>query len=319
MNNSITKLFKIEYPIIQGGMIWVSGAKLAAAVSNAGGLGVLGAGSMKPDVLREHILKTQSLTKNPFAVNIPLLYSGVEDQINCALGLGVKIFFTSAGSPKKFTSYLKEKGVTVVHVTSSPALALKCVEAGVDAVVAEGYEAGGHNGREEITTMALIPQVRKNIQIPLIAAGGIATGGAIVAALALGADGVQMGTRFLMTKESSAHENFKNLALTSLPHSTQMAMRATTPVRLLYNQFASEIKKIEETYMGQELKEKLSEHLGKFRAMNGMLKGELEKGELEIGQVVSLIKNIPTVAEVMKELIDDYQKTLSQLPKSLLS
>lgn len=295
----------------------MSGAKLAAAVSNAGGLGIVGAGSMNPDVLKEHILKTKSLTDKAFGVNVPLLYSGAEEQINCAIDLGVKIFFTSAGSPKKFTDYLKKKGAVVVHVTSSPELAVKCLEAGVDAIVAEGYEAGGHNGREEITTMTLIPQVRERISIPIIAAGGIATGSAIAAAFALGADGVQMGTRFLMTKESSAHENFKNLALQALPHSTQIMMRSTVPVRLFNNQFSSDIKKIEETYTGEELKKKLIEHLGKFRAMNGMHKGELEQGELEIGQIISLIKNIPTVAEVMKELISDYQKTLSRLPVKL--
>lgn len=317
MTNPICDLFKIKYPIIQGGMIWVSGAKLAAAVSNAGGLGIVGAGSMKPDVLREHILKAQKLTQRPFAVNVPLLYEKAQEQIDCALELGVRIFFTSAGSPKKFTSYLKQKGAIVVHVTSSPELALKCVEAGVDAIVAEGYEAGGHNGREEITTMTLIPQVRQKISLPLIAAGGIATGSGIAAAMALGADGVQMGTRFLMTKESSAHENFKNYALSALPHSTQIMMRATVPVRLLTNRFSQEIKSIEDTYTGHELKAKLIEHLGKFRAMKGMLQGELDQGELEIGQIVSLIKTVPSVEEVMKELISDYQKTLSRLPDSL--
>lgn len=317
MDNKITKLFGIKYPIIQGGMVWVSGGKLAAAVSNAGGLGLVGAGSMKPDLLKEHILKAQSLTKNPFGVNVPLLYNKAQEQIDCALDLGVKIFFTSAGSPKKFTSYLKQKGAIVVHVTSSPELALKCADAGVDAIVAEGFEAGGHNGREEITTLTLIPQVREKVSIPLMAAGGIATGGAIAAAMALGADGVQMGTRFLMTKESSAHENFKKLALAALPHSTQIMMRKTVPVRLLSNQFSNEIKSIEETFTGDELKFKLDEHLGKYRAKLGMLDGDLAVGELEIGQIVSLIKDVPSVEEVMKELISDYQKTLSRLPLSL--
>ena len=317
MNNSITKLFNIKYPIISGGMVWVSGAKLAAAVSQAGGLGLIGAGSMKPDVLKAHILKAQKLTDKPFGVNVPLLYSGAQDQINTALELGVKIFFTSAGSPKKFTGYLKEKGAIVVHVTSSPALAIKCEEAGVDAVVAEGFEAGGHNGREEITTMTLIPQVRKAIKIPLLAAGGIASGSAIAASMALGAEGVQLGTRFLMTRESSAHENFKRLALNATPHSTQIMMRSTVPVRLLTNTFSLEIKKIEETYIGEELKTKLDEHLGKYRAMNGMLQGDIDQGELEIGQIVSLIKDVPSAEEVMKELISDYQKTLSRLPTSL--
>lgn len=317
MNNPITKLFNVQYPIVSGGMIWVSGSKLAAAVSNAGGLGLIGAGSMKPDLLRTHILKAQTLTSKPFGVNVPLLYSGAEEQINTALDLGVKIFFTSAGSPKKFTSYLKDKGAVVVHVTSSPDLAIKCADAGVDAVVAEGFEAGGHNGREEITTLTLIPQVRAAINIPLIAAGGIASGAGIAAVMALGADGAQLGTRFLMTKESSAHDNFKQLALKALPHSTQLAMRSTVPVRLLSNNFALEVKQIEEQFKGDELKAKLTEHLGKFRAMNGMHNGDLDQGELEIGQIVSLIKNIPTTSEVMKELISDYQKTLSRLPVSL--
>lgn len=317
MNNPITKLFNVKYPIVQGGMVWVSGAKLAAAVSNAGGLGLIGAGSMKLDLLRTHILKAQSLTDKPFGVNVPLLYPGAQEQIELALNLGVKIFFTSAGSPKKFTSFLKDKGATVVHVTSSPELAVKCADAGVDAIVAEGFEAGGHNGREEITTLTLIPQVRSAVKIPLIAAGGIASGSAIAATFALGADGVQLGTRFLMTRESSAHDNFKKFALNALPHSTQMAMRSTVPVRLLSNQFALEIKQIENQYTGDELKTKLDEHLGKYRAMNGMLNGDIDQGELEVGQIVSLIKDIPTVEAVMKELISDYQKTLSRLPVSL--
>lgn len=317
MKNRITDLFGIQYPIIQGGMVWVSGGKLAASVSNAGGLGLIGAGSMKPDLLKQHILKAQGLTNKPFGVNVPLLYEKAQEQIDCALDLGVKIFFTSAGSPKKFTAYLKQKGAIVTHVTSSPELALKCAEAGVDAIVAEGFEAGGHNGREEITTMTLIPQVREKISLPLIAAGGIASGSSIAAAMALGAEGVQLGTRFLMTRESSAHENFKKLALEALPHSTQIMMRKTVPVRLLQNQFSNEIKTIEETFTGDELKNKLNEHLGKYRAKMGMLDGDLSSGELEIGQIVSLIKDIPSVEEVMKELISDYQKTLSRLPLKL--
>lgn len=317
MNNTICALFKIDHPIIQGGMVWVSGAKLAAAVSNAGGLGLIGAGSMKPDLLRQHILKAQTLTSRPFGVNVPLLYDKAQEQIDCALELGVKIFFTSAGSPKKFTKYLKDKNTVVVHVTSSPELALKCSDAGVDAIVAEGFEAGGHNGREEITTMTLIPQVKKVIKIPLIAAGGIASGSAIAAAMALGADGVQMGTRFLMTSESSAHDNFKKLLLTSLPHSTQIMMRKTVPVRLFANTFSQEIKALEEQFTGHELVEKLNNHLGKYRAKMGMLDGDLEAGELEVGQVISSIKDIPSVESVMKELLSDYQKTLSQLPHTI--
>ena len=317
MNNLITALFNIKYPIISGGMVWVSGAKLAAAVSHSGGLGLIGAGSMKPDLLHAHILKAQSLTTKPFGVNVPLLYSGAQEQIQCALDLGVKIFFTSAGHPKKFTSFLKDHGAIVVHVTSSPELAIKCADAGVDAVVAEGFEAGGHNGREEITTMTLIPQVRRAINIPLIAAGGIASGAGIAAVMSLGADGAQLGTCFLMTRESSAHENFKNLALEALPYSTQLMMRKTVTVRLLKNQFALEIKNIEKQFTGEELKLKLNEHLGKSRAMNGMLHGDIDLGELEIGQIISLIKDIPNVSEVMKELVSDYQKTLSRLPSHL--
>ena len=317
MTNKITELFKIEHPIIQGGMVWVSGAKLAAAVSNAGGLGLIGAGSMKPDLLRQHILKAQSLTTKPFGVNVPLLYDKAQEQIDCALELGVKIFFTSAGSPKKFTQYLKDKNAIVAHVTSSPELALKCSDAGVDAIVAEGFEAGGHNGREEITTLTLIPQVKKVTKVPLIAAGGIASGASILAVMALGADGVQLGTRFLMTTESSAHENFKKLLLTSLPHSTQIMMRKTVPVRLFANTFASEIKSIEEQFTGSELTEKLNTHLGKYRAKMGMLDGDLEAGELEVGQIISSIKDIPSVESVMKELLSDYQKTLSQLPHTI--
>lgn len=315
--NSITRLFGIQYPIISGGMVWVSGGKLAAAVSQSGGLGLIGAGSMQPDLLRSHILKAQSLTTRPFGVNVPLLYDKAEEQINMSLSLGVKIFFTSAGSPKKFTTYLKDHGATVVHVTSSPDLAIKCQDAGVDAIVAEGFEAGGHNGRDEITTLTLIPQVRDRIKIPLIAAGGIGDGRAIVAALALGADGVQLGTRFLMTRESSAHENFKKLLLHSTPGSTKTLMKATTPVRMLENLFAREIMQLEEKYSGEVLKVKLNEHLGKFRAKHGMLDGDIDNGELEVGQVVSLIKDIPSVEEVFKELLSGYEKALKNLPPIL--
>ena len=313
MKNNICNLFKIKYPIIQGGMVWVSGAKLAAAVSNAGGLGVIGAGSMNLDLLSEHIQKAKALTSNPIAINIPLLYDKSLEQINLALSLGIKIFFTSAGSPKKYTSYLKEKGAIVVHVTSSPELAIKCEEAGVDAVVAEGFEAGGHNGRDEITTMTLIPQVRNVVKIPVIAAGGIASGQAMLAAFALGADGIQMGTRFLMTKESSAHEEFKKYLLQATPHSTKLLMKATVPVRLCQNAFSAEIEKIESLYSGVELKEKLIQHLGKFRAKKGMLEGDIIEGELEVGQIISSIKNIPTVDEVIKSILLDYQKSKSLL------
>lgn len=315
--NKITTLFSIRYPIIQGGMVWVSGGKLAAAVSEHGGLGLIGAGSMKPDLLREHIIKAQALTKKPLGVNVPLLYEKAQEQIDTALELGIKIFFTSAGSPKTYTKYLKDKGCVVVHVTSSPELAKKCEDAGVDAIVAEGFEAGGHNGRDEITTMALIPQVRAAVKIPVIAAGGFASGESIVAAFALGADGVQMGTRFLMTKESSAHEDFKNYALKSNPGSTKLTMKRVVPVRLLHNKFADEIQKIEEQYLGDELKHQLLHHLGKGRAKKGMLEGDVENGELEVGQVISAIKNIPSVEEVIRELVQGYEQTLQQLPKKL--
>ncbi|MFA6238508.1 MAG: nitronate monooxygenase [Bacteriovorax sp.] len=315
--NAITSLFGIKYPIIQGGMVWVSGGKLAAAVSSAGGLGLIGAGSMKPDLLQTHILKAQSLTKNPIGVNVPLLYEKSQEQIDMALSLGIKIFFTSAGSPKKFTSYLKDKGAIVVHVTSSPELAIKCEEAGVNAVVAEGFEAGGHNGRDEITTFSLIPQVRDSIKIPLIAAGGIVDGRGMLAAFSLGADGVQLGTRFLMTKESSAHDNYKNLLLKSLPGSTKTLMKATVPVRLFDNKFAKEIVKIEQAYSGETLKQKINEHLGKYRARNGMLEGDIDDGELEVGQAVSLIKTIPSVEEVFQDLINSYHRALIKLPHNL--
>jgi enoyl-[acyl-carrier protein] reductase II len=314
MKNKITKLFGIEYPIIQGGMVWVSGGKLAGAVSRAGGLGLIGAGSMQPELLHRHITKAQSLTSRPIGVNIPLLYEKAEEQIDMALSHGIKIFFTSAGSPKKFTNYLKDHGCTVVHVISSPEHAIKCEEAGVDAVVAEGFEAGGHNGRDEITTLTLIPQVRDVLKIPLIGAGGIGDGRAIAAAFALGADGVQMGTRFLMTQESSAHEKFKDLLIHTNAASTKTLMKATVPVRMIDNKFAREIMQIEQSFHGENLKLKLNEHLGKFRAKHGMLEGDIENGELEVGQIVSLIKSIPSVDEVFKELIADYQSALKSIP-----
>lgn len=315
--NKITKLFGINYPIIQGGMVWVSGGKLAAAVSRAGGLGLIGAGSMQPELLQRHITKAQSLTSRPIGVNVPLLYEKAHEQIDMALSLGIRIFFTSAGSPKTYTSYLKDHGATVVHVISTPEHAIKCEEAGVDAVVAEGFEAGGHNGRDEITTLTLIPQVRSVLKIPLIAAGGIADGRSILAALSLGADGVQMGTRFLMTRESSAHEDFKNLLLKSDATSTMTLMKSTVPVRLFSNKFAREIIQIEQSFHGENLKQKLNEHLGKFRARHGMLEGDLENGELEVGQAISLIKSIPSVEEVFRELLHDYQEAYKALPLSL--
>jgi enoyl-[acyl-carrier protein] reductase II len=315
--NAITKLFGIDYPIIQGGMVWVSGGKLAAAVSRAGGLGLIGAGSMQPQLLHDHIVKAQLFTSKPIGVNVPLLYEKSLEQIDTALSLGIKIFFTSAGSPKKYTRYLKDHGATVIHVTSSPELAIKCEEAGVDAIVAEGLEAGGHNGRDELTTMVLIPEVRRAVKIPVIAAGGISDGRAIIAAMALGADGVQMGTRFLMTKESSAHQNYKNLLLNAGPTATKVLMKATVPVRLFENKFAREIEQIEQSFHGDILKQKLSKHLGKFRAKQGMLEGDLENGELEIGQVIGMIEDIPSVEEVFHELLADYQNAFKKLPQHL--
>ena len=314
--NAICSLFKVQYPIIQGGMVWVSGGKLAASVSEAGGLGLIGAGSMQPELLDHHIKKALSLTNKPIGVNIPLLYSKSDEQIKIALNNGIRIFFTSAGSPKKFTTMLKDQGAIVVHVTSTPELAIKCEEAGVDAVVAEGFEAGGHNGRDEITTMALIPQVRSAIKIPLIAAGGIVDAKSMLASMILGADAVQMGTRFLLTKESSAHDDFKKLLLNANASSTRLLMKQTTPVRLIINQFAQEIMEIESRYTGEELAQKLNEHLGKFRAKNGMLEGDLVNGELEVGQAVSRIKTIPTASEVINEIIQDYKKLKSSLQSS---
>ena len=315
--NPITSLFNIRYPIIQGGMVWVSGGKLAAAVSENGGLGLVGAGSMKPDLLREHLLKAKSLTQKPLGVNVPLLYEKAQEQIQVALDCGIRIFFTSAGSPKTYTKFLKDQGCVVVHVTSSPELAKKCEDAGVDALVAEGFEAGGHNGRDEITTMALIPQVRRAVKIPVIAAGGIACGESIAAAMALGADGVQLGTRFMMTTESSAHEAFKAYALQASPGSTKLTMKSVVPVRLLINKFAEEVFLLEQQYQGETLKQKLNEHLGKGRAKKGMLEGDINEGELEVGQVVSLIKDIKSVKEVMEELVVGYEQTLRRLPSKL--
>jgi enoyl-[acyl-carrier protein] reductase II len=310
----ICQLFGTKTPIVQGGMVWVSGGKLAAAVSEAGALGLIGAGSMKPDLLRHHIQKAKGLTQKPFGVNIPLLYTLSQEQIDVALAEGVKIFFTSAGSPKKYTEYLKSKGCVVVHVTSSPTLAVKCEEAGVDAVVAEGFEAGGHNGREELTTMALIPQVVASVKIPVIAAGGVANGRGIAAAFALGASGVQMGTRFVCTQESSAHDRFKQAILQSGPGDTALCMKALVPVRLLKNKFFQQVAEYESRCAS---KEDLSLLLGKGRAKLGMLDGELEEGELEIGQVSAMIRDIPTVAQLIETLKQEYQTAVSDLPSQI--
>ncbi len=302
--NKITQLFNIKYPIIQGGMIWNSGYKLASAVSNAGGLGLIGAGSMYPDVLREHIQKCKKATDKPFGVNIPMLYPNVEEIIQIIIEEGVKIVFTSAGNPKTWTSYLKEKGITVVHVVSSSKFALKAQEAGVDAVVAEGFEAGGHNGREETTTLTLIPMVKENIEIPLIAAGGIATGRGMLAAMILGADGVQMGSRFVASTESSAHDNFKKTVIETGEGDTQLTLKELAPVRLIKNKFFNDVQ---ELYSKCPSKEDLDNLLGKRRAKRGMFEGDLIEGELEIGQIAGIIHDVKPVEIIINEIINEFE------------
>jgi len=313
-NNTLQRLFGVRLPIVQAGMVWVSGGKLAAAASEAGALGVVGAGSMQPALLREHLKKAKALTTKPIGVNIPLLYSKAQEQIDVSIAEGVRIFFTSAGSPKACTPYLKEKGCVVVHVTASPELAKKCEAAGVDAIVAEGFEAGGHNGRDEITTMALIPQVRDAVKIPVIAAGGIGDGRGIAAALALGADGVQLGTRFAATVESSAHANFKRAIVDAQPGGTMLSMKALVPVRLLKNRFYEQVAAAEARGAS---KEELAELLGKGRAKRGMLDGDIDEGELEIGQIASMMKDIPTCAQLVQRLQQEYQAALARLPRTL--
>tara|TARA_R110001592_G_scaffold25275_3_gene96193 strand:- start:121 stop:1062 length:942 start_codon:yes stop_codon:yes gene_type:complete len=303
MTNKITALFKIQYPIIQGGMVWVSGWKLASAVSNAGGLGLIGAGSMYPEVLREHIQKCKKATDKPFGVNVPMLYPDIEKIMEIIIEEGVKIVFTSAGNPKTWTSFLKEKGITVVHVVSSVKFALKAEAAGVDAVVCEGFEAGGHNGREETTTFTLIPMVKEQVKIPLIAAGGIANGRGMLAAMVLGADGVQIGSRFAATNESSAHQNFKNTIVDVKDGDTHLTLKELAPVRLIKNKFYNEVQ---ELYQKNPTNEQLKELLGRARAKNGMFEGDLENGELEIGQIAGLIHEIKPVKEVLNEIIDEF-------------
>lgn len=302
--NSITSLFKIKYPIIQGGMIWNSGYKLASAVSNAGGLGLIGAGSMYPEVLREHIRKCQQTTTQPFGVNVPMLYPNVEEILKIIIEEGVKVVFTSAGNPKTWTSYLKENGITVIHVVSSSAFALKAQEAGVDAVVAEGFEAGGHNGREETTTLTLIPMVKEKISIPLIAAGGIATGRGMLAAMVLGADGVQMGSRFAASVESSAHVNFKESIVSSKEGDTQLTLKELAPVRLIKNKF---YQQVQELYAQGATKEELIQLLGRARAKRGMFEGDLEEGELEIGQIAGLIHDIQPVSQIFETILSEFK------------
>lgn len=314
-NNVICKMLSIKYPIFQAGMVWVSGGKLAAAAANAGILGVVGAGSMKPDLLKKHILKAKSLTKKPIAINIPLLYHGAKEQIDTALKEGIRIFITSAGNPKKFTPYLKENGAIVIHVVSNPYLAKKCEDAGVDIIVAEGFEAGGHNGKDELTTMVLIPQVKKAVSIPVVAAGGIGFGSQMAASFMLGADGVQIGSRFVTSIESSAHQNFKDAILKSTYSDTMLQMKKVVPVRLLKNKFSDTIFSLENENAS---KEKLIEVLGKGRAKKGMLEGDLDEGELEIGQVSGQIDQILTVKEIVDEIVSDYKLTISKSADSLI-
>jgi len=311
--NKITTLFGIQYPIIQGGMIWVSGWRLATAVSNAGGLGLIGAGSMYPDVLREHIQKAKQHTNKPFGVNVPLLYADLEEILKIIVKEGVKIVFTSAGNPKKWTGYLKENDITVVHVVSSVKFALKAQAAGVDAIVAEGFEAGGHNGREETTTLALIPAVKKAISIPLIAAGGIATGKQMLATMILGADGVQIGSRFVATEESSAHINFKKAVLETGDGDTALTLKELAPVRLIKNKF---YQKLQELYQTCPTEEQLKQLLGRGRAKLGMFEGNLEDGELEIGQVAALIEDIKPAGKIVEEIIQEYWNELEELQRN---
>ncbi|MFV0141248.1 DUF561 domain-containing protein [Empedobacter falsenii] len=310
MDTNITKLFAIKYPIIQGGMIWNSGWRLASAVSNAGGLGLIGAGSMYPDVLREHIKKCKAATNHPFGVNVPMIYPNIEEIMQIIVEEGVKIVFTSAGNPKTWTETLKKEGITVAHVVSSAKFAQKSQDAGVDAVVAEGFEAGGHNGREETTTLCLIPNVKRQINIPLIAAGGIGTGSQILAAFALGADGVQIGSRFAATQESSANQAFKDVIVNTQEGDTQLTLKELAPVRLIKNEFYTQVQ---EKYQQGTTAEELKELLGRGRSKKGMFEGDLVNGELEIGQVSSLIDSIATVAEVFDDLLVDYQVAKDKL------
>lgn len=312
--NRVCKLFGIRYPIIQGGMVWCSGWRLASAVSNAGGLGLIGAGSMHPETLREHIQKCKKATDKPFGVNIPLMYPEIEAVMQLVADEGVRIVFTSAGNPKTWTEWLHQHHITVAHVVSSTKFAAKCEEAGVDAIVAEGFEAGGHNGREETTTLCLIPAVRQICTVPLIAAGGIATGEGILAAQSLGADGIQIGTRFALTEESSAHFAFKDRCLSLHEGDTILTLKHLSPTRLIKNEFYSEIEKIEQ--QGGSIEE-LKALLGKGRAKRGIFEGDLKEGELEIGQIASLFHHIQPVKEVMKELIDDYNSALRHMQDQL--
>ena len=303
--NRITQLFNIQYPVIQAGMIWASGYKLASAVSNAGGLGLIGAGSMYPEVLREHIQKCKKATNRPFGVNVPMLYPNIEEIMNIIVDEGVKIVFTSAGNPKTWTAWLKERGITVVHVVSSVKFALKAQEAGVDAVVAEGFEAGGHNGREETTTFTLIPMVKEQLEIPLIAAGGIATGRGMLAAMILGADAVQIGSRFAASVESSSHDKFKKAIVEAQDGDTHVTLKELAPVRLIKNKFFHDVVAL---YAKAPTVDDLKALLGRARAKKGMFEGDLEEGELEIGQIAGLIHDIKPAAEILNDIISDFEK-----------
>ncbi|MDH3699383.1 MAG: nitronate monooxygenase [Flavobacteriaceae bacterium] len=310
MQNRITELFDIQYPIIQAGMIWASGWRLASAVANAGGLGLLGAGSMYPDVLREHIQKCKKATSKPFGVNVPMLYPDIDKHMEIIVAEGVKIVFTSAGNPKTWTSFLKEKGITVVHVVSSLKFALKAQEAGVDAVVAEGFEAGGHNGREESTTFTLIPLVAKGVQIPVIAAGGIASGQSMLAAMCLGAEGVQVGSRFVASHEASSHQAFKDRVVEAGEGDTLLTLKELAPVRLIKNNFYEEVK---QAYANCASPEELKKLLGRARAKRGMFEGDLEDGELEIGQVSAQINEILPASEIVHNLIREFNEAKTRI------
>lgn len=315
MRNRITDIFGIKYPIISGGMVWCSGWKLAAAVSNAGGLGLIGAGSMYPDVLKEHIRKCKSATDKPYGVNIPLISKYSEELMEVVINENVPVVFTSAGNPKIWTSRLHDAGIKVAHVVASTKFALKCQEAGVDAVVAEGFEAGGHNGREETTTMVLVPQVKRHLDVPLIAAGGIATGDAMLAAFALGAEGVQVGTRFALTEESSASEEFKRFCIGLGEGDTMLALKKLVPTRLVKNDFYREVEAAENRGASAE---EMAEILGSGRARKGIFEGDIAAGELEIGQVACMVDDIPTAKEVIDRIIDEYNSGLERISRPLL-
>lgn len=310
MSNRITELFNIKYPIIQAGMVWNSGWRLASAASNSGILGLLGAGSMYPEVLREHIQKCKKATDKPFGVNVPMLYPDIEKLMDIIVEEGVKIVFTSAGNPKTWTKWLQDKGITVVHVVSSVKFALKAQEAGVDAIVAEGFEAGGHNGRDETTTLALIPMVKEKIRVPLIAAGGIATGRAMLACMVLGADGVQIGSRFVASEESSAHEAFKKVVVDAKEGDTQLTLKELAPVRLIKNKFFNDVQ---ELYGKGTSVEELKRLLGRARAKKGMFEGDLVEGELEIGQISGLIHDIKPTVKIIEDILNEFEEAKKEV------